>query len=207
MTKPRSIGRRTDHRLQRRHRVRDYREGRWLHCRFSLACTILFRLSAMVVARAASGAARQRADPRCWLRCGKVCALSAETRPQLTTIDNSPGAVQVSKSHRVKKALLMPIDEVRRFMPNSFDTVIMMGSSFGLFIGFNRAKHLLKDFNRIVSDRGQIIAESACAMRRRSGNGLTISWYHATSSARSLPEAAGASPKSSSITVPDIRWC
>ena len=42
---------------------------------------------------------------------------------------------------------------------NSFDTVIMMGSNFGLFGGFNRAKHLLKDFNRIVSDRGQIIAE------------------------------------------------
>ena len=73
----------------------------------------------------------------------------------MTAIDNSPGAIKVSKSRAVKKALLMPIDEVRRFMPNSYDTVIMMGGNFGLFGGFNRAKHLLKDFNRIVSDRAR----------------------------------------------------
>jgi SAM-dependent methyltransferase len=77
----------------------------------------------------------------------------------VTAIDNSPGAVKVSKSRGVNNALLMPIAEVRRFMPNSYDTVIMMGGNFGLFGGFNRAKRLLKDFNRIVSDEGQIIAE------------------------------------------------
>jgi len=78
----------------------------------------------------------------------------------VTAIDNSPGAVKVSKWRGVKKVLLMPLAEVRRFTPNSFDTVIMMGNNFGLFGGFNRAKRLLKDFARIVSDDGQIIAET-----------------------------------------------
>jgi SAM-dependent methyltransferase len=78
----------------------------------------------------------------------------------VTAIDNSPGAIKVSKWRGVKKALLMPLAEVRSFTPNSFDTVIMMGNNFGLFGGFNRAKRLLQDFVRIVSADGQIIAET-----------------------------------------------
>ena len=78
----------------------------------------------------------------------------------MTAIDNSPGAIKVSNWRGVKKAMLMPLAEVRRFTPNSFDTVIMMGNNFGLFGGLNRAKRLLKDFARIVSADGQIIAET-----------------------------------------------
>jgi SAM-dependent methyltransferase len=78
----------------------------------------------------------------------------------ITAIDNSPGAIKVCKLRGVSKALLRPILEVRRFPAGSFDTVIMMGNNFGLFGGYTRAKRLLKDFFRITSPDGRIIAEA-----------------------------------------------
>jgi SAM-dependent methyltransferase len=79
----------------------------------------------------------------------------------VTAIDNSPGAIKVCKLRGVRQALLRPILEIRRFKQGSFDTIIMMGNNFGLFGGRNKAKHLLKDFHRITSPMGQIIAETA----------------------------------------------
>jgi SAM-dependent methyltransferase len=79
---------------------------------------------------------------------------------EVTAIDNSPGAIKVCKLRGVKKAQLRPILEVRGFPKGSFDTVLMMGNNFGLFGGYRRAKRLLKDFDRITSRDGQIIAEA-----------------------------------------------
>jgi SAM-dependent methyltransferase len=78
----------------------------------------------------------------------------------VTAIDNSPGAIQVCKWRGVRKALVRSIMEVGKFKPGSFDTVIMMGNNFGLFGGQKRARRLLKDFYRITSSDGQIIAEA-----------------------------------------------
>ncbi|HEY6308610.1 MAG TPA: class I SAM-dependent methyltransferase [Candidatus Angelobacter sp.] len=86
---------------------------------------------------------------------------------EVTAIDNSPGAIKVCKLRGVKKAQLRPIVEIRRFEPASFDTVIMMGNNFGLFGGYRRAKRLLKDFDRITSRGGQIIAETTDPYRTR----------------------------------------
>jgi SAM-dependent methyltransferase len=61
-----------------------------------------------------------------------------------TGIDNSNGAVKVCKLRGVQDARHMSIDEIGRFKPASFDTVIMMGNNFGLFGGFKKAKRLLK---------------------------------------------------------------
>lgn len=77
-----------------------------------------------------------------------------------TGIDNSRGAVKVCKLRGVKDARHMPIDEIGRFKPHSFDTVIMMGNNFGLFGGFKKAKRLLKQIHVITSAEGQIIAEA-----------------------------------------------
>src|SRR5262249_51128985 len=79
---------------------------------------------------------------------------------EVTAIDNSPGAVKVSKLRGVKKVMVRSIAEVGRFKPGSFETVIMMGNNFGLFGGRRKAKRLLKAFYRITSDRGRIIAEA-----------------------------------------------
>jgi SAM-dependent methyltransferase len=78
----------------------------------------------------------------------------------VTAIDNSPGAVRVSRLRGVKKALLRPIEDIGKFSPQSFDSVIMMGNNFGLFGGFHKARRLLRDFARITSAEGQIIAET-----------------------------------------------
>jgi SAM-dependent methyltransferase len=78
----------------------------------------------------------------------------------VTGIDNSRGAVKVSKLRGVKHVLLRPIEEIGKFKPDSFDTVIMMGNNFGLFGGFKKAKRLLRQLDAITSASGQIIAEA-----------------------------------------------
>jgi len=78
----------------------------------------------------------------------------------VTAIDNSPGAVKLSKLRGVKKATLRPIAEIGRFKPGSFETVIMMGNNFGLFGSSKKAKHLLRELFRITTERGRIIAEA-----------------------------------------------
>lgn len=54
----------------------------------------------------------------------------------------------------------MSITEVLQFQAGSFDTIIMLGTNFGLFGGYKKAKRLLKHLHRITSPAGQIIAES-----------------------------------------------
>ena len=79
---------------------------------------------------------------------------------EVMAIDNSPGAIKVSKLRGVRKAMLRSIAEIGMFRQGSFDTVIMMGNNFGLFGGRQRAKRLLQSFYRVTSDQGQIIAEA-----------------------------------------------
>ncbi|HUK91145.1 MAG TPA: class I SAM-dependent methyltransferase [Blastocatellia bacterium] len=78
----------------------------------------------------------------------------------VTAIDNSQGAVKVSRMRGLKKVMLRPISRIGKFPAHSFDTVIMLGNNFGLFAGHEKAKKALKSLHRITSDRGQIIAES-----------------------------------------------
>jgi SAM-dependent methyltransferase len=79
---------------------------------------------------------------------------------EVTGIDSSKGAVQVCKLRGVRHVLLRPIEEIGKFKPASFDTVIMMGNNFGLFAGFKKAKKLLRQLYGITSALGQIIAEA-----------------------------------------------
>ena len=78
----------------------------------------------------------------------------------VTGVDNSRGAVKICKLRGVKDVRLMSIDEIGKFNPESFDTVMMMGNNFGLFGGFQKAKRLLAKLHRITSSTGQIIAEA-----------------------------------------------
>lgn len=78
----------------------------------------------------------------------------------VTGIDNSPGAIKVSKLRGHKKAKLMSITDIHRFKDDSFDTIIMMGNNFGLFGGYQQARRLLKQMHRITSAEGKIIAET-----------------------------------------------
>jgi SAM-dependent methyltransferase len=77
----------------------------------------------------------------------------------VTGIDISPLAVKICRLRGVRKAKLKPIEKVD-FRPNAFDTIIMMGNNFGLFGNFNKARRLLKKFNRITSKNAIIVADT-----------------------------------------------
>ncbi|UCG36135.1 MAG: class I SAM-dependent methyltransferase [Candidatus Bathyarchaeota archaeon] len=74
-------------------------------------------------------------------------------------IDNSPLAIKVSKLRGLKKAEVMPIEDVS-FKPGSIDTIIMMGNNFGLFGNFDKARELLTKFHRMTSKNALIIADT-----------------------------------------------
>ena len=79
-------------------------------------------------------------------------------------IDSSPLAIKVCTLRGLKKAKVMSIEELD-FKPDSFDTVIMMGSNFGLFGGFKKAKRILKKMHRMTSKNGLIIASARASFR------------------------------------------
>lgn len=76
----------------------------------------------------------------------------------VTGIDNSPGAIGVCRARGLKKALVRPVNEIDRFAPDSFDTILMFGNNFGLFGGSDSAKMLLKKMSRITASNARIIA-------------------------------------------------
>jgi SAM-dependent methyltransferase len=73
-------------------------------------------------------------------------------------IDVSPLAVEVCKQRGLKKARLMPIDDVHKLKPNTFGTVLMMGNNFGLLASARRAKLLLKKMHGITTKDALIMA-------------------------------------------------
>ena len=75
-------------------------------------------------------------------------------------IDNSPGAIDVCKSRGLENVLVRSIDEIDKFEPSSFDTILMLGNNFGLFGDAKKAKWLLRKMHRITEPDAQIIARS-----------------------------------------------
>src|SRR5215218_6519398 len=78
----------------------------------------------------------------------------------VTGIDNSPGAIKVSRSRGLKKALVRPISEIDKFKPNSFDTILMLGNNFGLFGGAENARLILEKMSRVTAPHARIIAQT-----------------------------------------------
>ena len=78
----------------------------------------------------------------------------------VTGIDNSFLAIKICRLRGLKKVKILSIDQIDKFEPDSFDTIIMMGNNFGLFGSFKKAKSLLKKMHKITSKRGRIIVET-----------------------------------------------
>ncbi|MDP2909336.1 MAG: methyltransferase domain-containing protein [Nanoarchaeota archaeon] len=91
---------------------------------------------------------------------GRVSLYLQKKGFDITAIDNSPLAIKVCKKRGVKKAELLPIEEISKLKPNTFDTVIMFGNNFGLFGNFKKAKNLLGRLYKITTKNAFIIAES-----------------------------------------------
>ena len=91
---------------------------------------------------------------------GRVSLYLQRKGLDVVAIDNSHLSIKVCQKRGVKKAKVMSIDEVDKFKPNSFDTIIMYGNNFGLFGNFKKAKKLLKKLYRITSKNVLIIADA-----------------------------------------------
>lgn len=78
----------------------------------------------------------------------------------VTGIDISPLSIKVARSLGLKKAKVLPIEDIAEFKSQSFDTIIMMGNNFGLFGSFRKAQTLLKKMHRITSPDARIIAHT-----------------------------------------------
>jgi SAM-dependent methyltransferase len=74
-------------------------------------------------------------------------------------IDISPRAIQVCQQRGLRKATVMPIENVN-FASNSFDTILMMGNNFGLLGNRTKARKLLRAFHKMTTANAVIIAET-----------------------------------------------
>src|SRR3989338_2994924 len=58
---------------------------------------------------------------------GRVSLYLQKKKLGVVAIDNSPLAIKVCKKRGVKKAIVLPIEQISNFKPNNFDTIIMFG--------------------------------------------------------------------------------
>ena len=74
-------------------------------------------------------------------------------------IDMSPLAIRVAKKRGIKKGKPISITKISSRL-GQFDTILMMGSNFGLFGNLKRARWLLRKMYNMTSPDARIIAES-----------------------------------------------
>jgi SAM-dependent methyltransferase len=78
---------------------------------------------------------------------------------EVTAIDASPLAVEVSRRRGVRDARVVPIGRVSEAM-GRFDTIVMMGNNFGLFGGWDEGRRLLRRFHAMTRPGARIVAET-----------------------------------------------
>ena len=95
---------------------------------------------------------------------GRVSLYLQQQGGKVTAIDNSPLAIKVCTKRGVKKALVCPIEEIKKFpktiFPNSFDSVVMFGNNFGLLGNVQKAKKILRVLHTITTKNAIMLAES-----------------------------------------------
>lgn len=74
-------------------------------------------------------------------------------------IDYSPLVIQVCRARGLRHAQVVPITQVSRKL-GVFDTILMMGSNFGLLGNVTRARYLLRRFAGMTSPDARIIAQT-----------------------------------------------
>lgn len=74
-------------------------------------------------------------------------------------IDSSPLAIKVCRLRGLKKAWVVPIEDIA-FKSDSFDTIMLLGGNFGLLGNPRKARRLLKRFDKITGRNAVILAET-----------------------------------------------
>ncbi len=90
---------------------------------------------------------------------GRHALFLQEKGHEVVAIDNSPGAIEVSRQRGVRDARLLSITNISRRL-GVFDTILMMGNNFGLMGNKRRAKWLLRRFRNMVPENGLLIVTS-----------------------------------------------
>lgn len=78
---------------------------------------------------------------------------------EVVGIDASPLAVKLCRLRGHRRVRVLPITKVSTKL-GRFDTILMLGSNFGLFGSRKRARWLLRRWRNLTSDDARIIAES-----------------------------------------------
>jgi len=93
---------------------------------------------------------------------GRHALYAQEQGHDVTGIDVSPGAIEVSRDRGVEDARECDVaDVVETFSSDTFDTVLMLGRNFGLVGTADCAPEILDGLATITTDDGQIIASTA----------------------------------------------
>lgn len=71
-------------------------------------------------------------------------------------IDSSPGAIEVCRRRGLSKVVVRSTTELDGL--GTFDTILLLGSGFGLFGNRNRARRLLRKMHTITSELGRVVA-------------------------------------------------
>ena len=90
---------------------------------------------------------------------GRVSLYLQQRGHDVTAIDESPLAVEVTKRRGVTRALSRSLDDVDGSL-GTFDTIVLLRNNFGLLGREGNAPRLLRRLAAITSDRGRIITDS-----------------------------------------------
>jgi SAM-dependent methyltransferase len=87
---------------------------------------------------------------------GRAVLYLQERGVDVTGIDNSPLAVTVCRRRGAVNVEVRSITRLRGL--GKFDTILMLGSGFGLFGSRDRARRLLRTMRGMTSPRGRVVA-------------------------------------------------
>jgi SAM-dependent methyltransferase len=90
---------------------------------------------------------------------GRVALYLQERGHEVVGIDNSPGAVEVSRRRGVRDVREVPFSRIGPAL-GRFDTVVMFGNNFGLFASPERARRQLRRLHSLTNEDARILATS-----------------------------------------------
>lgn len=89
---------------------------------------------------------------------GRAAVYLQERGHPVLAVDNSPLAVRTARLRGVRQARVRRITEMTSRL-GVFDTILLLGSNFGLLANPGRARWLLGRFRAMTANKGRIIAE------------------------------------------------
>lgn len=96
---------------------------------------------------------------------------------EVTGIDNSPLAVEVSRRRGALDARLLSVTQISAAV-GIFDNIVMIGHNWGLMGNGRRARWLLRKFHAMTTPKARIIAESNDVQKTQNPDHLAYQSYN-----------------------------